>query len=32
MNTTVYEEPLTGRPRDTPVQKTTSDNENPDAV
>jgi len=28
----VYEETLTGRPRDTTVQKATSDNENVDAV
>jgi len=28
----VYEETLTGRPRDTSVQKATSDNENVDAV
>jgi len=27
----VYEETLTGRPHDTSVQKTTSDNENVDA-
>jgi len=27
MNTIVYEETLTGRPRDTSVQKATSDNE-----
>jgi len=32
MNTTVYEETLTGRPHDTAVQKATSDNENLDAV
>jgi len=32
MNTTVYEETLTGWPHDTPVQKATSDNENVDAV
>jgi len=32
MNTTVYEETLTGRPHDTSVQKATSDNENADAV
>jgi len=32
MNTTVYEETLTGRPHDTSVQKATSDNENVDAV
>jgi len=28
----VYEETLTGRPHDTSVQKSTSDNENVDAV
>jgi len=32
INTTVYEETLTGRPHDTSVQKATSDNENVDAV
>jgi len=32
MNTTVYEETLTGRPHDTSVQEATSDNENVDAV
>jgi len=32
LNTTVYEETLTGRPHDTSVQKATSDNENVDAV
>jgi len=32
MNTTVYEETLTGRPHDTSVQKAISDNENVDAV
>jgi len=32
MNTTVYEETLTGWPHDTSVQKATSDNENVDAV
>jgi len=31
MNTTVYEETLTGWPHDTSVQKATSDNENVDA-
>jgi len=30
--TTVYEETLTGQPHDTLVQKTTSANENVDAV
>jgi len=28
MNTIVHEDTLTGRPRDTSVQKATSDNEN----
>jgi len=32
MNSTVYEETLTGRPHDTSVQKATSDNGNVDAV
>jgi len=32
MNTTVYEETLTGRPHDTSVQKATGDNNNVDAV
>jgi len=32
MNTTVYEETLTGRPHDTSVKKATSDIENVDAV
>jgi len=32
INTTVYEETLTGRVHDTSVQKATSDNENVDAV
>jgi len=32
MNTTVYEETLTGRPHDTSIQKATSDKENVDSV
>jgi len=32
INTSVYEETLTGRPHHTSVQKATSDNENVDAV
>jgi len=32
INTTVYEESLTGRPHDTLVQNATSDNENVDAA
>jgi len=32
MNTTAYEETLTGRHHDTSVQKAASDNENMDAV
>jgi len=32
MNTTGYEETLTGQRHDTSVQKATSDNENVDAV